>query len=188
MPTHDALLELLSALAARAYRFVTPTPATHRRVLERKGGAGRDLRDIFGWSLPFDPAEQPPELVDLMRAAGVLEETSRGARSRVRVSSLGERLFLHSPFPPDEEDAVFFGPDTYRFADFIAAELPREGGGLLVDVGTGAGVGGVVAAGLRPGARVLLTDVDPKALELARVNAEQAGAAVETLATEGAGG
>ena len=47
-----ALLALLEAARAADYRFVTITPESHRRVLERRPGAiAADLRGVFGWSL-----------------------------------------------------------------------------------------------------------------------------------------
>ena len=52
-----ALADLLVQLRRAGYAFVTPTPGTHARVVARAGkDVARNLRDIFGWSLPFDPA------------------------------------------------------------------------------------------------------------------------------------
>lgn len=94
----DALLELLRLLDARGYRFVTATPATHRRVVSRPGRReAADLRDLLGWSLPFAPATAPPEVLALLRRAGAVEEAGNGLlRATVRVSSVREALFLHS--------------------------------------------------------------------------------------------
>jgi methylase of polypeptide subunit release factors len=111
-------------------------------------------------------------------AAGVVVDTADGFRSRVRVSSLGDDLLLHSAFPTDDRDAVFFGPDSYRFAALIRRELvrrPMAAGASLVDMGTGAGAGAIVAAHLCKAARIAMTDVNPAALALARVNARAAG-------------
>lgn len=182
-----ALLALLGALARRGYRFVTPTPLTHHCVLARAElHRARDLRDVFGWSLPFEAGVVPAEILGLMRAGGVLEEGPHGMSSAVRVSNLAGSLFLHSAFPTAAQDSVFFGPDSYRFADLIAAELrggpcPAE----LVDVGAGAGVGAIAAGLLFPQARLVLTDTNPKALRLARINAAHAGLQVETIETDG---
>jgi hypothetical protein len=50
----------------------------------------------------------------------------------------------------------------------------------LVDIGAGAGVGGI-AAGRLTGTKALLSDVNPEALRLARINAAFAGVPVETI-------
>lgn len=177
----QALLGLLATLAERGYHFVTPTPETHRRVMAR-GSAAADLRDIFGWSRPFERELFPDELFEALNNAALIEQAGSGWKSKIRVSSLGDRLFVHSAYPTDSKDSVFFGPDTYRFARFLEQEL-RDWGrvGRLVDLGTGSGAGGIVAAGLLPGAKVALTDVNPLALRYARVNASHARIEVETI-------
>ena len=174
------LAELLEALADRAYRFTTPTPSTCRRMVDKPMTRAPDLRDIFGWSRPFTEADLEPALWRLLRDAEAATQDAAGWRSSVRVSSVHERLFLHSAFPATAPDAVFLGPDSYRFADLIAAEL-ASGGPVrtILDVGTGAGVGGLVAERHAPGAKVVLSDINPKALALARVNADHAGADFE---------
>ena len=187
----QALRVLLEALGRRHYRFVAPTPATHRRVLGRNPGRrASDLRDVFGWGLPFDQTTLPPDILELLERADVLIETPVGVRSALGVASLGDHLFLHSAFPADGPDAVFFGPDSYRFADFLRHELTavRGEGTVLVDVGAGCGVGGIIAAGFRPEWRPILTDVNPLALRLARINAQYAGVAAETVEGRGLAG
>ncbi|AJP72911.1 methyltransferase [Sphingomonas hengshuiensis] len=179
----DTLLRLIEMLRARGYAFVTPTPATHARVLGQAGReSARTIEDVLGWSRAFDPAILEPALLDTLAAADALEPAAGGlVRSRFRVSSLKGRLYLHSAYPTDAEDSVFFGPDSYRFADLIEAELacmmPRSGA-AIVDIGTGSGVGAIVAAGMAEGARVAMTDVNPQALRLARINARAAGVAI----------
>ena len=174
-----ALLDLLHVLKNRGYSFVTPTPATHARVVKRASRRpAHDLRDIFGWSLPFDPKLLDPELARILTKANALERHGDGLKSRFRVSSLGNDLFLHSAYPTDCQEAVFFGPDSYRFARLIGDELsrrPQKKGARLVDIGTGAGVGGIVAGHLCPAVDILMTDINPLALYLARINAQAAG-------------
>lgn len=184
-PADSALLSLLKLLEQRQYRFVTPTPASHARVLARPGrDRARDLRDMLGWSLPF-PAGLEPAVEDLLRQAGMVKEAGTGLfKSKLRVSSLAERLFLHSAYPTEAEDSVFLGPDSYRFARLIAQELerrPLSPGAHIVDVGAGGGVGGIVAALASPEAHVTLTDLNPKALRLARINAAAAHVPVLTV-------
>ena len=174
----DAILvDLLAYLDGRDYRFVTTTPETHRRVLGRKiGSAPADLRGAFGWSLPFAPDLLPARLFEGLAGARLLVERDGEWRSRVRVSSIGDRLFLHSGFPTAEQNAVFFGPDTYRFVRFLDAELgDRPPVRRLVDIGTGTGAGAIAAARLLPDAQLILTDLNPLALRYARVNVRHAG-------------
>jgi len=182
------LIALLERLNERGYGFVTPTPVTHARVLARPDrGAAQGLEDVLGWSLPFRPGSIDSRIEQLLDDAQVIERKDGWMRSLVRVSSLHQRLFLHSAFPTDAPDAIFFGPDSYRFADLVTAELAGcglEAGQLIVDVGTGAGVGAIVAAGLCPEAAVAMTDINPAALRLARINAEAAGADAMALLTE----
>ena len=178
---HAPLLALLEALRRHRYGFVTPTMATHRQLLARKRTQAETLRDVFGWSLPFRLDLLAPDILDPLREAGMLTARTDGLwASEVRVSSLDDLLFLHSAFPPDAQDAVFFGPDTYRFAAFLKSELAGAAAiPLLVDVGAGSGAGGIVAARAIGVERLVLIDINPRALRLAGVNAAAAGLAAE---------
>lgn len=171
-------------LQAEGYRFTTVTPATHARVNARfdarKAGS---LRDMFGWSRPFSPDSLPPVATGWLRGSGLLEPvgTTGGLwRSKVRFSTLGENLYAHSAYPTLAADAVFFGPDTYRFVALIEAELARQplaSGARILDIGCGAGPGGLAAAltakAVRP--ELVLADINPRALDFARANAALAG-------------
>jgi len=166
-----ALFELGRELSRLGYRFVTPTPETHRRVVSRKTGGARDLRDVFGWSLPFEEALLPPRILALLAESGALVRDGARSRSGVRYSSLGDGLFVHSAYPTREADAVFFGPDTYRYYALLESRV--EGARRCVDVGAGCGAGGIVLAPRCES--VVLCDVNPGALRLAEVNAALAG-------------
>ncbi|MDB5949202.1 MAG: SAM-dependent methyltransferase [Massilia sp.] len=189
-----ALLELGQALRAAGYRHVTVTPATHERVLRRRPGAGEGasastLADVFGWSRPFTaadlPPDFPPQLPDLMRRAGVLRADAGRASSLslslVRASTLGENLYFHSAYPTDDENAVFFGPDTYRFVRALRAELSAHFTGATIgraaDIGCGAGPAAITIALHAPRAEVLALDINDDALRMTGVNAALAGAA-----------
>ena len=180
----DALLLLGRWLESTGYRFTTVTPATHARVNARHEAAtARNLRDIFGWSRPFRPDLLPPDAAGWMHESGSLETLSANGeqwRSKVRFSTLGESLYVHSAYPTQAADAVFFGPDTYRFASLIDAELaaqPLAAGARILDIGCGAGPGGMAAAltssAMNP--TLVLADINPRALAFARANAALAG-------------
>src|SRR5690606_21685766 len=109
----------------------------------------------------------------------ILQPDPRGVRSRLRVASLDDDLFFHSSYPTDEPDAVFFGPDTYRFARFMRDRWPATGARRVVDMGAGSGAGGIAAARLAPDATVALIDHNPEALRLAKLNALAAGVTVD---------
>ena len=186
----EAHLRLLEALDARGYDFVTITPESHRRVLARQTmRQAKDLRGVFGWSLPFDEEVIGPELFALLRDGHLLQQTSSGWKAKTRVSRVRGRLFMHSAFPTESDESVFLGPDSARFADFIVEELERHGDvRRLVDIGTGAGVGGIVAAEAAPHARIELADINNTALSHARVNAAFAAIDVSTIESDGVEG
>jgi methylase of polypeptide subunit release factors len=169
-----ALLQLGRRLQADGYRFVTPTPLTHQRVNDRAfGQSARTLREVFGWSRSFEPGLLSADEQRQLQQAGVLEESNGRLKSHVRWSSLDDLLFVHSGFPTDSADAVFFGPDTYRFAQLIHRHLQQNFAPIrrAVDIGCGAGVGAIVIARARRDAEVLAVDINPAALRLTAVNA-----------------
>ena len=175
----QALLQLAQSLRERGYHFITPTPLTHARVNQRPENAlAEDLHGVFGWSRPFQRELLPPSLFNLMEQAGVLEACGSRWRSRVRLSSLDGQLFIHSAFPTQASDAVFFGPDTYRFASALQAHLNHHPGTIAraVDIGCGSGAGAILTALARPQAEVLGVDINPAALRLSRINAALADA------------
>ena len=184
-----AQLNLIEALRMRDYDFVPITPESQRRVLARPDRkVAQDLRDVFGWSLPFEEKTIDPEITALMRAGGLIDPHPVGLISTVRVSRVHNRLFLHSAFPTEDDDSVFLGPDSWRFIDFIRAELSQRGRyERLVDIGTGAGVGGISMAADLPSGRVELADINRKALRFARVNAASAGVNVNIVESDGLG-
>jgi methylase of polypeptide subunit release factors len=181
----DPLLQLLRLLHARGYNVVTPTPATHARVLARGGSSqARDIRGLLGWSLPMASNLLDGEIRSLLEEAGMLRQDDGLVRSLVRVSTLHDRLYLHTAYPTDTGDAVFFGPDSYRFADLVRTELrncPRPSDRKIVDIGTGAGVGAIVAGTACPDADIAATDINPIALWFARLNANAAGVEMTTI-------
>jgi methylase of polypeptide subunit release factors len=179
----QALLELGKELRAYDYRFTTITPASHARVNGRAAATASPLARLFGWSRAVRRIEVPDKILALLDAAEELQAEDDFVRSKVRFSSLDGQLYLHSPFPTEAADTVFFGPDTYRFARalraFIAGLDPAEAF-TIIDIGCGSGAGGLHAADLLKGrtyADVILADINPKALRFSRINAALNGVA-----------
>ncbi|WP_085597700.1 MULTISPECIES: class I SAM-dependent methyltransferase [unclassified Pseudomonas] len=174
----QALLQLGRRLQAAGYRFVTPTPATHQRVNRRPDAAcSADLRDVFGWSRPFAASLFEATELDLLYQAGIIQAEAGRLHSTVRWSSLDELLLVHSAYPTDDAEAVFFGPDTYRFARLIEACLQQRFTVVrrVADIGCGTGAGALLVARARPEAQVLALDINPRALRYCAINAELAG-------------
>lgn len=182
-----ALHRLLHTMTEQGYKFTAVTPMTHERFLSRTEGVAKNTRDIFGWNLPFKAKLLSPPLFDFLNKAKIFSSDGDYFRSKVRISSLGNDLFLHSGFPTEETQSVFFGPDTYRFARFIKQSLNsfQLQSGLLkpnapfkiLDVGCGSGAGGIAAIRALPqhySCELMLNDVNSMALEYAAVCAQVA--------------
>jgi methylase of polypeptide subunit release factors len=181
----SALSALGRQLLGQDYRFTTVTPATHRRVNRRPENAwARDLRGALGWSRPWRDGVLPAELDALLAEAGLREDVEQdgiaGRRARIRASTIGRQLYFHSAWPTDDDDAVFFGPDTYRYVAALrralASTLLRRPVRRAVDIGCGAGPGAIELALCCPDATVYGADINEDALALTEINAELNGA------------
>lgn len=174
-----ALLQLGHALQQAGYRFTTVTPLTHHRVNARPANAwANDLRDVLGWSRPFKEGVLPAQIAQLLHAADAVIAVPGGWRSTLRASTLGPQLFFHSAYPTTDANAVFFGPDTYRFVRSLEAELKACAPRIrrAADIGCGAGPGAIAVAAQCPQAEVLAIDINDEALSLTAANATLAGA------------
>lgn len=175
----EALIALGQELQARDYRFTTVTPATHSRVNARpENHQAGNLQGVFGWSRPFADALISERMLALLETGGLLQRQDSQWRSAVRWSSLDDQLFAHSAYPTVETDAVFFGPDTYRFAHALQQFFQSPDAGPVrraVDIGCGAGPGAILIAQAYPQAQVTAVDINPRALDFTRVNAYLAG-------------
>lgn len=185
------LVKLLRRLADSEYRFTTTTPRTHQHVIAlRAGQMSANLRDIFGWNLPFSENVIPEEMYAWMHAAHILQPHANGWQSGVRVATLGNHPFLHSAFPTTEPSAVFFGPDTYRFVRFmrhawLQIVASRHSKPLrILDIGCGSGAGGIAVASHLAASgfasEVTMNDINPLALHYTDINARAAGMNVIT--------
>ena len=174
----QALLQLGQRLRADGYRFTCVTPATHALINAREGcGQAENLRDVFGWSRPFAPRLLSADELQLLQRAQVLLPRGELLASQVRWSSLDELLLVHSAFPTDTSDAVFFGPDSYRFAQVIHEHLQHSPTRVeeAVDIGCGSGVGALLIARAAQHAHVSAVDINPLALRFTAINAALAG-------------
>ena len=179
------LMLLLDYLQMHDYRFTTISPSSHEKVNNRAENAmASDLAGIFGWNRAFKREMIEADLLDLMLSANIVIEAENGWKSQLRVSSINDLLFLHSAYPTLGNEAVFFGPDTYRFANAIHHYFATNKQPIhrAVDIGTGSGVGAVLLAlalskaeaesqsGVEPELDVVAVDINNVALSLARVN------------------
>jgi len=174
----QALLQLGKRLRADGYRFTCVTPATHARNNAREGTEqARTLRDVFGWSRPFAPSLLSADELRQLERAQVLVPRGELLASTVRWSSLDELLLVHSAFPTEAGDAVFFGPDSYRFAQVIHDHLQHSPTRVehAVDIGCGSGVGALLIARAAQHAQVCAVDINPLALRYTAINAALAG-------------
>lgn len=168
---------LLAYLKMQNYRFISTSPASHEKVNNRPENAmANNLAGIFGWNRAFNADASEASLLDLMQSANILTKVENGWKSLLRVSSIKDQLFLHSAYPTTGNEAVFFGPDTYRFANAIQQFLSTNNQPVyrVVDIGTGSGAGAVLLAQALPMAEIIAADINHAALNLARINVDTA--------------
>ncbi|RYD94518.1 MAG: hypothetical protein EOP50_09385, partial [Sphingobacteriales bacterium] len=123
--------QLLHWLHSQHYQFISISPASHAAYLKRvQKTQATDLRDIFGWSLPFEASLLPADLFEKLLNQQLITPDQGLWRSSIRVSSLQDSLLIHSSYPTSADHAVFFGPDTYRFVHalkhFLASRYLQE--------------------------------------------------------------
>jgi SAM-dependent methyltransferase len=176
IPSFSDRLEALGRrLKEDGYFFRTPTPHTHARIFARKRARPTTLQDIFGWNKEFSAGHLPTAYQSFLCDPELFVSNGDGHyRARVRFSSLGPLLLAHSGYPTKESDAVFFGPDTYRFVHALQAFCDREpqfAPRRCVDIGAGTGAGGLFCTALFPSLdQVTLLDINPRALTFATAN------------------
>ena len=160
---HAAGSALFAAERARALGAVRRLPPFERALLELLA---------FGEALPS--LELPP---DLRRAAGALQGAGLLDGTGGRVSTSGWvvvpalRGYLITGTPPTYAAADQIGATAYIGNDslLLAAALPDARGKRVLDLGTGCGVQGLLAA--RGAAEAVLTDVDGFACKVSLLNA-----------------
>lgn len=172
----EAILDLLAHLRVESYRFVTPNRGVHAWVRQRANASSEDLlRDVFGWLRPVEPGLLSQRLESALLDADLLRANGGRLSSCIRVSTVGDLLFVHSA-PEAGRDAVFLGPDSYRYARFLRQSLKGLApAARALDIGVGAGVGALTLLADGLAADVTGVDVNPEALRFARLNAVHAG-------------
>ena len=151
------------------YSFTTITPASHQRLIDRNPEREAiDFRGAFGWNLPFKHDLLPTGMLKKLSECGIVVPFGRGWRSSVRFSTIGEHLYVHDGFPTLSNDAVFFGPDTYRFVNAVRRQLkPCE---LLIDICCGSGAGGIEVA--ERASHTVMCDINPRSIACATANGQ----------------
>lgn len=177
MPGDSPLLYTAQTLRQHNYNFTAITPESHQHILDR-GLCAQNLRDVFGWNRPFTLDLLPSELFNALMNQGELRKAADKYISNVRFATLYDEIYLHSGYPTTDQNAVFFGPDTYRYARLLREHV--KSARRLVDVGCGSGAGGLCLKDRVD--YICLADINPRALEYARINAEisEISARVET--------
>ncbi|MEY2517132.1 MAG: hypothetical protein QOJ89_4490 [bacterium] len=107
-----------------------------------------------------------PLSLDELLAAGVLESDGHGLRSRLQLSVVGGLILAGDP-PRDSARESYVLSATPASAWLARLTVRRQVAGAL-DLGTGSGVHALLAA--RHAAHVVGVDVNPHALELARLS------------------
>jgi len=177
----QALLYLLNFLKQQDYQFTAITPLSHQRILDRKqNDVNKEitLKDIFGWNLGFKKTDLDPALFSILEEHQLLKIQENLYLSQVRVASLNNALFIHSAFPTIEQDAVFFGPDTYRFAYHLKQYLASRSDPLkrAVELCCGTSAAAVsIAKNFPDYDELIVADLNPKALLYSQMNIDFAG-------------
>lgn len=177
----QALLYLLNFLKQQDYQFTAITPLSHQRILDRKqNDVNKEitLKDIFGWNLGFKKTDLDPALFSILEEHQLLKIQENLYLSQVRVASLNNALFIHSAFPTIEQDTVFFGPDTYRFAYHLKQYLANRSDPLkrAVELCCGTSAAAVSIAKYFPDYdELIVADLNPKALLYSQMNIDFAG-------------
>ncbi len=154
-----------------------------RRALERRGDAAALLARLFAYD---DAVEREAvgaaigdDSLELLLAAGALAIDARdGTRivSRFRLMPIEGLWILSDGMNAEPECVMGPGPTTLQ----ILGLLPERIAGSVLDVGCGAGSMALVAT-RRGAARAVGTDINPRAIEIARFNARLNGLAAEFL-------
>lgn len=110
-----------------------------------------------------------PLTVDYLESSGLLDKTGDHVSARVGFQPYGTALFLHD-FPAPRGLTTDHVLGIGAASRTLAALTPRLEQGLSLDVGTGGGFQAILAA--QHVALVIASDINPRALALASLNAK----------------
>jgi SAM-dependent methyltransferase len=147
--------------------------------LARRGDPAAQLLRLFSYGDTVTVAEARGALGDALYEAlrgALVEEHAEAVRARFQVTPFHDLWIVADERWVDEDAAMGATATTFRLSRW----LPDEVTGTALDVGCGAGSLALLLA--RRGARATGTDVNPRAIELARFNARLNGLEAEFIA------
>lgn len=150
-----------------------------QRRLDRASALGRLIALFFlGVSLPIDEAAAAvaPVPLDALAAAGVVERDRDMVRARIRVLAYEDLLVAcdREPDPGERLEREHVG-GIHASTALLALLTPRRPVRRALEIGCGCGFQALLLA--RHAGEVVATDVNPRALEFGRLNAELNGVA-----------
>lgn len=119
----------------------------------------------------YTDLDRPLEQPELARYRELVLRRVRGEPAQYL---LGSQDFYGRRFRTDRR-ALIPRPETELVVERVLRHLPKDESRRVVDVGCGTGAIGLTIAAERPQTDVVLVDISPDALELARENAELLG-------------
>ena len=122
MPTKPALLDLRTWLDQRGYDFISPTPATHQRLIAKRAVAREGTCATYSAGACLLTAR--PELHRIMERGGISPAPIVACAQHMRVSECAPTLYLTPLFPPRRMISLS-RPTATAFADFILAHLAK---------------------------------------------------------------
>lgn len=134
-----------------------------------------DAKLLVGHALGFDVlqlATRESELVSTLLASSAADLMQRRLTGESVARIIGHKEFYGLEFALNEA-TLEPRPDTELLVDLALKALPEDG--RFVDLGTGSGCIPISVLANRPDASGVASDINPRALEMARANAEHNG-------------
>ena len=160
----DTIAQLLE-LGRETLTPVSPTASLDSELLLAEA-LGRPRSHLYAWPQQPVAGEQRRRFEQLLQ---------RRRRGEPVAYLLGRREFWSRPFRV-APGVLIPRPETELLVEQALRHLPEREPRLVADLGTGSGAIAVTLALERPAARIIATDISPRALALARSNAVALGA------------